>query len=235
MATAMLSARRDAGGGLFLVTLRVPDELAGRYIAPGQYVEVIIGADSGYFVLAGKVGAAEWELLVRMNGGASDALIALSLGETVEVMGPLGNGFPLSRAQGRPLVVAVAGSALAVARPIVRARIATREASTTRIYLGVRSARDVGLVFEIESWVEAGVRMVLCLSKSEIGHDPDILPRVRREVGYVQTALERAIQAGELLGNVIVFAAGPEPMLSDMRSRVWPASASMTLEVVTNV
>src|SRR5689334_10725071 len=103
MATAMLSARRDAGGGLFLVTLRMPDEIAARYVAPGQYAEIIIGADSGYFVLAGKVGAAEWELLVRMNGGASDALVMLPLGSTIDVMGPLGNGFPLSRANGRPL------------------------------------------------------------------------------------------------------------------------------------
>ncbi len=227
----VLTARRDAGAGLHLVTMTPTHEFSQGYRAPGQYVEVRTDAGSGYFVLAGEVGAPSWELLVRNNGEASAVLATAPEGYVVGVQGPLGKGFPLERAEGKALVVAVAGSALAVSRPILRERVARRSAALTSVYIGVRSVRDVPLLSEVAGWAHAGVRLVLCLSREE-PDDPGILPEATRAAGYVQRVLAREIQDGRVVGDM-VFVAGPSKMIDDVRAL--RASLSPTLEVFANV
>ncbi len=229
---AVLTERRDAGAGLTLVTLTPAREHALAYRAPGQYVEVHAEA-RGYFALASEVGAPSWELLVRMNGGASDTLLRAPEGTTLDVKGPLGDGFPLERAAGRALVVAVAGSALAVARPIVRDRIARSEARTTSVYVGVRTVRDVPLAQEVAGWAHAGARVVLCLSRPETDQvSPLALAETRRRAGYVQTVLANDVLERQV-GDALLFAAGPAAMLDAVRALSREHGA--TLEVVTNV
>jgi NAD(P)H-flavin reductase len=237
-AQATLTARRIAGGGLHVVTLRPPAEAAARYQAPGQYVQVHAEA-SGYFVLAGDVGAPEWELLVRQNGGAADALVTLPPGSMFAVDGPLGEGFPLERARGRRLVLAVVGSALAVARPILRDRIDRGEAATTSIYVGARTVGDLALVDEIAGWARAGASVVLCLSGA-LPEDRDATlggAPVSVRAGWAQRVLAEDLATRQLAGD-LVFAAGPEGMLNEVRALVPPASEggpTVALEVVTNV
>lgn len=226
---AVLTARRDAGAGLSLVTLTPSIERALDYRAPGQYVEVR-AETNGYFALAGEIGGPSWELLVRMNGGASDALTNAAEGTVFDVVGPLGAGFPLERAAGRPLIVAVAGSALAVTRPILRDRIARREGVSTRVYIGARSARDVALGPEVADWVQAGAEVVLCISRP-LSDDRHILSEAVRESGYVQHVIARDVTEGRLSAG-LMFAAGPAGMLQELRDL---SSRVSTLEVITNV
>jgi NAD(P)H-flavin reductase len=237
-APAALTARRDAGGGLHLVTLRPAPDVAAQYRAPGQYVQVLAGA-AGYFVLAGDMGAAEWELLVRKNGGAADALVMSAPGTALPVVGPLGEGFPLERARGRRLVLAVVGSALAVARPILRDRLHRAETAATSIYVGARSLGDLALVDELASWARAGSTVVLCLS-GPLPDGPDAAlggAPVSVRAGWVQRVLAQDVEGGRL-ADALVFAAGPEAMLNDVRALVPPTSEggpTVALEVVTNV
>lgn len=227
---AVLTERRDSGAGLSLVTLTPSPDRAMAYRAPGQYIEVRAEAN-GYFVLAGEIGAPSWELLVRTNGGASDALTASPEGTVFDVVGPLGRGFPIERARGRHLVVAVAGSALAVTRPILRDRIARREGRTTSVYIGARTAKDVALAREVAGWVHAGARIVLCLSRLELD-DPRTLAEATRMSGYVQTVLAQDVGDGRIADDALVFAAGPAGMLEALRGL--PATGAK-LEVITNV
>lgn len=235
MFPAVLTERRSSGRGLSLVTLTPSPDRARAYRAPGQYIEVQAEA-KGYFVLAGEIGAPSWELLVRTNGGASDALAVSPEGTVFDVAGPLGTGFPLARARGRCLIVAVAGSALAVTRPILRDRIARREGPATTIYIGARVAQEVALPSEVAGWAHAGARVVLCLSRSELD-DPSVLPEAQRARGYVQTVLTRDVTAAAAsAAEGLVFAAGPAGMLDALRelpSRARAAGAQ--LEVITNV
>jgi len=228
---AVLTARRDAGGvaGTYLVTLTPPPECAHAYHSPGQYIKVH-AQSGGYFVLAGEVEAPSWELLVRNSGGAADSLANEPEGTSLEVSGPFGKGFALDKAKGRPLVVAVVGSALAVARPIVRERIAQREIASTTIYIGARTSRDVPLEGEVAGWARAGARLVLCLSKTE-NDDLRVFPSVMRASGWVQRVLEADLAAGKLTQSSVVFAAGPLTMLDDVQA----LSAATGLEVITNV
>lgn len=239
MPTARLSARSDAGGGLLLVALDVDPELARAYTAPGQYVEVTTPAARGYFVLASQVGQTPWELLVRNAGDAADALVSLPFGSTVDLEGPMGAGFDVARFDARPVAVAVVGSALAVARPLIVARIAEGAARSTFLFLGLRAPTDLPLPAEVSAWSEQGVSVVLCLSQSELDHHPEILPLATRTVGYVQDAMARAVEAGVLPPGVLAVVAGPDAMLADMRafaSRHGAANPTAPpIEIVTNV
>lgn len=212
-----------------LVALGVERALARAYGAPGQYIEIRTPRGNGYFVLAGQLGEPTWELLVRNAGDAADVLATAPLGTALEVSAPLGDGFPAERGTGRQLVVAVVGSALAVARPLVARRVADGTAARTHVYVGARSGLDVPLPEEVDGWSAGGVEVVLCLSRRELDHDLSRLPRARREVGYVQDVVARDVDGGRLSG-ALVFAAGPEAMLLAMRGL--PGSV---LEVVTNV
>ncbi len=230
MAAALLAARRPAGAELLLVALDVPDESARAYTAPGQYTEVKAERGNGYFVLAGDVGASRWELLVRNAGDAADALWSLPIGSTIEASAPLGLGFPVDRARGKPLAVAAVGTALAVARPVLRRRIADGDAARTRVFLGVRAPEDIPLAEEVESWAERGAHVTLCISRGDPERNPQQIRRADRASGYVQDVLARKI--GGMPDATLIVAAGPEPMLDAMRAL---ARAHPTVEVVTNV
>lgn len=235
MPSAVLTARRDAGGGLTFVALDVDASAARGYAAPGQYIELRTERGNGYFVLAGTLGVSPFELLVRNAGDAADVLVNAPLGTTLETSMPLGDGFPADRATGRDLVVAVVGSALAVARPLLARRIDERSAAKTHVYVGARSARDVPLAEEVEAWAAAGVEVVLCLSRGELDHDRARLPLARRAAGYVQDVVARDVEGGRLAGS-LVFAAGPAAMLAAMRGLPGSLqSGNLVLEVVTNV
>jgi NAD(P)H-flavin reductase len=214
------------------VTLTPPSSFADAYRSPGQYIQVRTDSGSGYFVLAGECHAPSWEILVRNNGEASIDLIGAPEGTVIGATTALGKGFPLQRARGRGLVIAVVGSALSVARPLMRDRVAHREAPLTSIFVGVRSSREIPLVDEVAGWAHAGARLVLCLSRHP-DDDPSILPEAARAQGYVQAVVQTEIEAGRLGSQTdghVVFSAGPAGMLEAMRGL-----ANATLEVVTNV
>ena len=231
MPTAILSARRDAGGGLLLVALDVDPGRGRAYTTPGQYVEVRTGSAQGFFVLASQVGVTPWELLVKNAGDAADALVSLPLGSQIEVKGPMGAGFAVARVVERSVVVAVVGSALAVARPVLATRIAEGVAGNTFLFLGMRAPTDLPIAEEVEAWSEQGVNVVLCLSRSELDHHREVLPKAQRAVGYVQAAVARAVATGALPAGALAVAAGPDAMIADMRA----LSRTSPIEVVTNV
>jgi NAD(P)H-flavin reductase len=242
MTSAILSARHDAGGGLLLVSLDVSADVARAYATPGQYIEVRTESGKGYFVLASEVGATPWQLLVKNAGGAADALTTLPLGTTFEIAGPLGAGFSAPRMESRHVAVAVVGSALGVARPVLARRIREGAAASTHLFLGVRAPTDVPIAREVDAWSAEGVHVVLCLSRGELEHRPEVVPLARRAAGYVQHALSRALAAGEVPHGTLVIAAGPDAMLAEMRALgrgTSPAEgavlAAPSIEVLTNV
>ena len=235
--SAVLSARSTVGGELLLISLDVDEERARHYTTPGQYIEVKAETANGYFVLASDVGQRPWQLLVKNAGGAADALATLPLGAPINVAGPKGAGFSVERMKARHVVVAVVGSALGVARPVVRRRIADGAATATHLFLGLRAPTELAIASEVADWAASGVRVILCLSRTELDHHPEVLPAAHRVVGYVQHALAAALETGEVPHGTLVIAAGSDAMLADMRGLATGPStaAGPSVEVLTNV
>jgi NAD(P)H-flavin reductase len=214
---ARLVSRADAGGGLTLVTLEPSPAVVPSYVSPGQYIEVRADEATGYFVLAGAPGGRPWELIMRAGGGVSDVLLAAPLGKAVEVTAAIGDGFPMDAVAGRPLVLALSGTGIAAARPLVRHRLAGGDAVRTLVFLGVRTQSELPLAGDRQAWDEAGVSVVLCLSQPA-GREEAAGGRFVR--GYVQDVLRARAEARSLgsFAGAPVFAVGVASMVEALRA-----------------
>ena len=193
-----------------LLTLELPSEVRGTHVLPGQYVSVCAGGDTGYFVLASAVGAETWEILLRSGGDVADALLVATLGERVPVTAALGGGFPCDEARGRSLLIAVAGTGIAAAKPIMSWRMNDGDAARTDVFLGMRVAADLPMHAEIAAWQAAGSRVTVCLSRE----NPDAgVPGFVR--GYVQDVARSTL--GVMDSRGMIFAVGPGPMIDAFR------------------
>ncbi len=198
---ARLLSRRDAGGGLSWVSLLPSPKAAATYRSPGQYVDVRIGDATGFFALASREGAGQWDLLLRPQPGASQALCTLPPGAHVMVSAALGAGFPFDAANERTLAIVVTAGALAPALPTLERRLREGMAERTTLLVGTHSLAGVPAMAELEEIRGRGGRVKLVLSE-------EIAPPHAH--GFVQ----------DLLGDVrpeIVFAAGMPAMMDAVR------------------
>jgi NAD(P)H-flavin reductase len=190
------------------VRIEPSEEIARSYTTPGQFVEVRVDGETGYFVLAGAPGAHPWELVMRPGGGASDVLLPAPIGRAVEVTAAIGDGFPMAAARGRELVVALSGTGIAAGRPIVGRRVADGDAARTQVFVGTRTRAELALAADIGRWREAGVRVVVCLSQ------PGEVEGEGFARGYVQDVIrDRATR-----GAWAIFTVGVSSMADALRA-----------------
>jgi NAD(P)H-flavin reductase len=211
-----LRGKEDIGGGLFRVTLEPSPGASESYVRPGQYVVLRADGKTAYFVLAGDVGGATWDLVLRPSGTVALAVLAASVGEPLEVSAAQGTGFPVEEAEGRPLMVVVTGSGIAAARPVLRARIRAAESKTSELFLGVRTVADIPLEDELREWSQAGVGVTVCLSRETV---PPGRPGFA--AGYVQDVARAhagRLAAGAPPGRRMIFAAGVKEMIAAIRA-----------------
>jgi NAD(P)H-flavin reductase len=193
------------------MTIETAGDVARTYTSPGQYVEVRIQQQSGFFVLASEPGAAAWELVMRSGGGVSDVLLAAVPGIPIDVTEAIGAGFPMTDVRGRPLTLALAGTGIAAGPPIVRRRILDGDAARTRVFAGIRARAELPMRSELEAWMGAGVSLLVCLSQG-----PGPIEGIPFAQGYVQDVL-RARSALSGRSDCRVFAVGLPSMVAAIR------------------
>lgn len=217
--SARLLASRDAGGGLSLIALGA-GEGAFSYGTPGQYTWIELGAQGGYFVLAGTPRSATWELVASPGGGVAEALRTATPGTLVSATHAIGRGFPWARAAGRALVVAVPAKAIGVARPVLLERAAEGEAARTLLLVGARHKADVPLGGELAAFRAAGARVIVCLSQEDAGGE---LGYAR---GYVQdvalSELGESALASDSSAKPVVFVAAHTKAEKGVRHKLEP-------------
>jgi NAD(P)H-flavin reductase len=221
---ARLAGRENAGGGLTRVTVEPDPSLLPSYRHPGQYLEMRVQGETGFFVLSSDPGSEVWELVMRAGGGASDVVLAIAVGSPLEVTGAIGEGFPLELAVGHPLVVAINGTGVAAAPPVVRRRVRDGDAAITRVFLGVRGRDELPLEPELRAWRASGVDVVVCLSQAAQGPALAASPEgggktseVDFAPGYVQDVVRDRVVPGSLGGGRI-FAVGSSSMVGALRA-----------------
>jgi NAD(P)H-flavin reductase len=189
---------------------------AGRFAGwqPGQFGQfTVFGAGESVFALANKPwhanGSGELptiECTFRAIGKVTNALRAMSEGQTIGFRGPYGNHFPLDDWRGKGLVFIGGGIGMAALRSaMLEALDRKAEFGDIVILNGARSVADMVYKEEMPAWQEVeGVRVVRTVDPGgeDEGWDGEVglLPKV-----FEQLALDPA--------DRIVIACGPPVML----------------------
>lgn len=164
---------------------------------PGQFVHIRIpGLEQSclrrpFSIFNAKDGVLS--ILFKAVGRGTDMMRSLRPGQQLQVIGPLGNGFPLELS-GVPLLVA-GGYGVA---PLYF--LASRLNRSGVIVVGGRSAVDILVTAEFEA---LGWRVAVATEDGSVG-----------DKGYVTVPLERELTSAKTAGqDAVMFACGPDGML----------------------
>jgi len=165
---------------------------------------------------------------IRFVGNVTELIRRLKPGDTVQVRGPYGSGWPIELMDGRDVIVVAGGIGMAPLRPVVH-ELVERKKTEGRFYIlyGARTPDDLLYKDEIRKWKgKCGVRVLIAVDEAE--GDMDLVD----EVGVV-TALVKNVDIN--FKEAICLVCGPEIMMRfvarDLILRgVAPSSIHVSLE-----
>ena len=194
----------DLGNANFLLEFGAPPSMTG--MAPAQFFMVgIPGSETLLrrpFSVCGLPGTFDdapggaVQILYKVVGAGTGLLALLAPGATLNVLGPLGNGFETpSRPAARP--VFVAGGIGSAPFPALASWLSGQTAPAL-MYYGARSKGDLPLA----DWFAAHTeRLIVTTEDGSAGHK-----------GLVTEPLRELLESSET-GSVHLYACGPAPML----------------------
>ena len=169
--------------------------------APGQFCQVRVPG----FYLRRPISVCDWDengmtLIYKAVGQGTDALSRMSAGEELDILNGLGNGYDLSDAGERPLLI---GGGVGIPPLYLLARCLTK--ADTTVILGFNNAEEIYYVDEFE---KLGARVIVATADGSSG--------VR---GFVTDAFRTLVTQGETFTHF--YTCGPEPMLRAVYERVY--------------
>ena len=161
------------------VELADPQSLAS-FTTPGQYVALAPeGHPARWYVIASRPSdLPALEFVIGRGAPIPEALCALGPGGRVRVSDAQGQGYPMARLRGRPLVAFVSGTGIAAVAPVVDALLEEQGGAGIHVYQQERVREedpDAGspCAFPLQSalarWRSAGVRTVQACDASPVG------------------------------------------------------------------
>jgi dihydroorotate dehydrogenase electron transfer subunit len=186
----MVVERRELATGVILLRLDAPE--LSNATRPGQYVMAIPPSGEaaatalGIYEAEGKHAS----ILFFITGKRTRELAELHRGDSLDVFGPLGNGFDLSS---DVRDVAVVAGGVGVASVLLCARALVRAGARVRFYYGARTAE---LLVDAQRFSDAGCELVLATDDGTFGNR-----------GFITDSLAGARRPE------LIFACGPTPML----------------------
>lgn len=200
--TAIILEHRDYGAGYRLLRLAAP-QIAPQ-VRPGQFVHVRIPRLEAsvlrrpFSVFKAEHG--ELTLLYKSVGHGTSVLAVAAAGETVSLIGPLGNGFPLDLPSERTPVLIAGGYGMAALYLLAR-RLPTKGV----VFAGGRSAKDVLCVEDFEA---LGWKVHITTQDGTRGVH-----------GLVTGPLDAWLAEGRAGHTPEMFACGPNAMLQEIGTR----------------
>lgn len=196
-----------------MLLLEAPDVVAAA--RPGQFVHLRIpnvepsALRRPFSICDAKDGVLS--ILYKSVGRGTEAMGDLRAGDGVNIMGPIGNGFPSPSNDSLPLLVA---GGYGVAPLYFLAKNCTKKGI---LFAGGRAARDVLL---IDFFRAIGWETQICTDDGSLGVK-----------GFVTAALD-LWQSLHSATKIEIFACGPEGMLAavDERAIKWGAKAWISLD-----
>ncbi len=142
----------------------------------------------------------------RASGRVTNALSALSIGDTMGFRGPYGNSFPVEEWKGKNMVFIAGGIGLPPVRSVIRYALDRREdfGDITIVY-GSKSVADLVYKNELAHWDERAD--INCIQTVDPGGETEDW---KGKVGFVPTVLEEAAPSAD---NTIAIICGPPIMI----------------------
>ncbi len=204
---APVEALEPLGSKHVLLRLRAPDVAAAA--EPGQFVHVRCAPAGQWDPLLRRPfslhrydrGNGRIEILFRIVGRGTEFLAGLRPGDEVDLIGPLGHGFPVRVEPGRTPVIVAGGIGVA---PLVALAERLREAGTPAVALvGARSGDEL---LALDTLATAAARILTATDDGTVG---------RRAL-----VTEILAEVLEGLAGAVVSACGPEPMLRRVQEMI---------------
>lgn len=179
---------------------------------PGQVAMLQAGEEQpGYFAFASAPEDPDIEVLVKQKGGASNVIYEMKAGETIELVGIVGHGFPLDKEKHRDLVFVAMGTGVAPLRSALRHVLKHRRDFGRLVVLyGARTPDDFCYRDETDAWEDAGVELRQVISRPD-GHDWS------GPTGYVQSLLDNVLPN---LKAPVALICGSKEMIDQTRERL---------------
>ncbi|MDP8299073.1 MAG: dihydroorotate dehydrogenase electron transfer subunit [Candidatus Tantalella remota] len=189
---------------------------------PGQFVNVKVtdqGTDPLLRIPLG-IHTATLEtisLLYKTVGEGTEILSSKRKGESVDILGPLGNGFDISRAKGKKVFVVAGGHGTAPMYWLVE-KLIRQGHNEVECFLGASSKNHILCKEEME---KLGAKVHVATEDGSLGFK-----------GYVTKLVDERIDEISASGeNGLIFGCGPKPMLEalakDARMIGMPAQVSL--------
>lgn len=191
--------------------LRVQDGHRVDFV-PGQ-VAMLRVADQApaYFAFASAPEDPDLEVLVKQKTGASQLIYDLQAGDTVELAGIAGHGFPLDQQKHRDLIFVAMGTGVAPLRSALRHALKRKDDFGRLVVLyGARTPEDFCYRDETDAWEDAGVELRQVISRPD-GHDWS------GPTGYVQSLLDNVLPD---LKSPVALICGSKEMIDQTRERL---------------
>lgn len=139
------------------------------------------------------------QLLYRIAGKGTAILSTKKAGDELEVLGPLGNGFPAVKKENRPILVA-GGVGIAPLFALAEKLARPARAEKPLLFYGARTKKELLCLDELHS---IGIDPVISTDDATYG-----------KKGNIITVLKRYITRQTLsISHYNIYACGPEPML----------------------
>lgn len=183
--------RTQLAPGVVLIGLHAP-ELA-RVTRPGQFLMAIPPLGETLATALGIYEAASDRISIMffVCGPRTRELERLDVGDRLDVLAPLGNGFDLSQS---PADVAIVAGGVGIASVLLPAQALAKTGARVRLFYGARTA---SLLVDKDKFAANGCEVLCATDDGSYGHR-----------GFVTELLTRASKPPEL-----ILACGPSPML----------------------
>lgn len=185
----VVAERREPHPGIVILSLYAP--ALSAEVRPGQFVMAIPPHGTLPATALGIYEARDQRtsVMIVVAGPRTADLGALNVGDTLDLLGPLGNGFFLDRI---PRRVGIVAGGVGLASVLTAAERCVAQSARTTLYYGARTAQAL---VDVDLFERAGCEVVVATDDGSRGHH-----------GYVTDLLRDATP--ELL-----LACGPAPML----------------------
>ena len=209
--TLTITRVRDQARSTRSLDLRPADGRRVEFI-PGQVAMLRVPAhDPAYFAFASAPEDRDLEVLVKQKAGASHVIYDMQPGETIDLVGIAGHGFPLDQQKERDLIFVAMGTGVAPLRSALRHVLRRKhEFGQLVVLYGARTPDDFCYRDETDAWEDAGVELRQVISRPD-GHDWS------GPTGYVQSLLDNVLPN---LKAPVALICGSREMIDQTRERL---------------